>query len=115
MDAHAKLCLVLEVDERCAEVAPPPDGRDVEFSLGRDENNDFVYGGEFASRRHARIVRQHKDFYLVDCSTNGTYVQTEDESVTHVHRGKLKLWGEGWISLGEPLNLSRPIHFRRTR
>ena len=51
--------------------------------------------------------------YLVDFSTNGTYVQTEDEQVTHVHRGKLKLWGEGWISLGEPLNLGQPIHYRR--
>lgn len=113
MDAHANLCLVLEVEERFAEVAPTSQEGDVEFNLGRDECNDFVYGGEFASRRHARIVRQHKDFYLVDFSTNGTYVQTEDEQVTHVHRGKLKLWGEGWISLGEPLNLCHPIHFRR--
>jgi len=113
MEAHANPCLVLEVDEHVAEIAPAPEGGSIEFSLGRDDCNDFVYGGEFASRRHARIVREHKDFYLVDYSTNGTYVQTEDETVTHVHRTKLKLWGEGWISLGEPLNLGQPIHYRR--
>jgi pSer/pThr/pTyr-binding forkhead associated (FHA) protein len=111
MEAHANLCLVLEIDEHVAEVAAQ--AGNVEFNLGRDDRNDFVVGGEFASRRHARIIREHKDFYLVDFSTNGTYVQTEDEQVTHVHRGKLKLWGEGWISLGEPLNLGQPIHYRR--
>jgi hypothetical protein len=23
------------------------------------------------------------------------------------------LWGEGWISLGQPLNMGQPIHFRQ--
>ena len=113
MDAHHDARLLLEVEERTAEIRPPADGDDTEFYLGRDAANDFVYGSELASRRHARIERRHKDFYLVDCSTNGTYVQTEDEHVTHVHRDTVKLWGEGWISLGQPLNMGQPIHFRQ--
>ncbi len=113
MDAHHDPRLVLEVEDRTAEVCPQPAEEDVEFYLGRDAANDFVYGSELASRHHARIERKHKDYYLVDCSTNGTYVQTEDERVTHVHRDRVKLWGEGWISLGQPLNVGQPIHFRQ--
>ena len=84
----------------------------VEFYLGRDNQNDFVYGGHLASRCHARIEHKHKDFYLVDCSTNGTYVQTEDEQIHYVHRNSVRLWGVGWISLGEPLHARKPILFR---
>ena len=113
MDAHHDARLVLEVEDRAAEIRPPADGDNIEFYLGRDAANDFVYGSSLTSRCHARIERHHKDFYLVDCSTNGTYVQTEDEQVTHVHRETVKLWGQGWISLGQPLNIGQPIHFRQ--
>ena len=113
MDAHIDLSLVLEAGEHSAEIALQSAEELVEFYLGRDNENDFVYGTELASRCHARIEHKHKDFYLVDCSTNGTYVQTEDEQVTHVHRDKVKLWGQGWISLGQPLNVGQPIHFRQ--
>ena len=81
------------------------------FTLGRDETNRLVCGRSHASRRHARIVYQNNDFYLIDQSTNGTFVQMEDERVTRVHRGKLRLWGSGWIALGEPLAEGRAIHF----
>ena len=86
-------------------------GIDNIFTIGRDADNQFVCGERHASRRHARIVYQHNDFFLIDQSTNGTYVQMEDERVTRVHRGKLRLWGSGWISLGEPLASGRAIHF----
>ena len=113
MDAHAKPCLVLEVGNQATEYSPSPDGEAAPFRLGKDSVNDFVYGSQLSSRHHACIECQHKDFFLVDSSTNGTYVQTEDEQVTHVHRDKVKLWGAGWISLGEPLHLGTPIHFRQ--
>ncbi len=106
MDAHAQPSLLLEVGDHAAEVV------DV-CSIGRDAANDFVFGSELSSRHHARIEQHNKDFYLVDCSTNGTFVQTEDEQVTHVHRDKFKLWGAGWISLGDPLNVGQPIYFRQ--
>ncbi len=112
-DAHANPCLVLEVGNHAAKFSPSPQGDEPPFRLGKDDANDFVHGSELTSRSHAVIRCQHKDFFLVDCSTNGTYVQTEDEQVIHVHRDKVKLWGAGWISLGEPLHVGNPIHFRQ--
>ena len=112
MDAHAEPCLVLEVGDQAAAVSGEV-AAEAGFSLGKDDDNDFVCDGELTSRCHARILKKHKDFFLVDCSTNGTFVQTEDEQVTHVHRCQVKLWGEGWISLGQPLHMGQPIHFRQ--
>jgi len=113
MDAHTQPTLVLEFGAVTAAVSLASDTDRSTYSLGKDKSNDFVHAGELTSRLHARIERQHKDYYLIDCSTNGTYVQTEDEQVTRVHRDKLKLWGEGWISLGEPLHTGQPIFFRQ--
>jgi pSer/pThr/pTyr-binding forkhead associated (FHA) protein len=66
----------------------------------------------FVSRRHARIERRRDAFVLVDESTNGTFVQTEDQRVTFVHRGEMRLWGEGRLSFGEPLNAASVVRFR---
>ena len=109
MDAHDAPRLVLEVEQRFTEVSP---GDGLRLTIGKAEGNQFVCGGPYTSRRHARIERQHNDFYLVDESTNGTYVQTEDQTVTFLHRERLRLWGSGWIALGEPLHTAVPIHFR---
>ena len=108
--------LVLEVENQVAEFTPDTEGEDAQrpsMTLGKDPANDFVCANPFTSRRHARIEFQHNDFFLVDHSTNGSYVQTEDEQVTHVHRSRLRLWGDGWISLGSPLHVGTPIHFRQ--
>lgn len=113
MDAQTEPCLVLEIDGRHATVAATAVAEGQFFVLGKIAACDFVFDRELTSRRHARIERHHKDFYLVDQSTNGTFVQTEDEQVTLVHRDRIKLWGEGWISLGEPLHAGQPIHFRQ--
>ncbi len=113
MDAHGNPCLILEAGNQALDFSPAPDADSATLRLGKQEGNDFVFGGELTSRQHAFIECLHKDFYLVDCSSNGTYVQTEDEQVTHVHRNRIKLWGAGWISLGEPLHIGQPIHFRQ--
>ena len=116
MDAHAGPRLVFEIEGQRAEFAPleQPDGaRDKRFHIGKCADNDLVCRGEFTSREHAAIEFYRDDFYLVDTSTNGTYVQSEDERVTHVHRARVRLWGSGWLSLGNPLHAANPIHFRR--
>ena len=117
MDAHNAPRLVLEDVRRAVVVAIAPqkveDGN-VCLTLGSDDSNEYVATGAYASRFHARIERHHNDFYLVDESTNGTYVQTEDESVRCVHRDRMRLWGSGWIGLGEPLPCTGPIHFRHS-
>ncbi|MEM9620667.1 MAG: FHA domain-containing protein [Pseudomonadota bacterium] len=119
MEAPAMPRLVLEVAETKVEL---PAGQDLidsadaancALQLGKSADNDLIYESPQTSRFHARIEYKNNDFYLVDCSTNGTYVQTEDEAVTRVHRNRIRLWGSGWLSLGQPLSVAEPIHFRQ--
>lgn len=84
------------------------------LSLGRETACDVVVEGQFVSGVHAHIETDRNDFFLVDTSTNGTFVQTEDEKVQFVHRDRVRLWGCGWISLGETLHASDPLLFRET-
>ena len=113
MDAQSDPCLVLELNGHQSSVAAKAVSEGGFFLLGKTPACRLIVDRELTSRIHARIERHHKDFYLVDESTNGTFVQTEDEQVTLVHRDRIKLWGAGWISLGEPLHATTPIHFRQ--
>jgi hypothetical protein len=47
----------------------------------------------------------------MDESSNGTFVRLEDETVTFVHRRSKRLWGQGWISFGEPLTAASVVQF----
>jgi len=69
----------------------------------------------FVSREHLTLQQREQTFVLVDHSTNGTYVQTEDEQVTWVHHGELRLWGSGLISLGEAPRADNVIRFQLLR
>ena len=82
--------------------------------LGSADGADLTVSGGSASRSHAHIEQRKQYFVLVDHSTNGTFVQTEDERVTFLRRGELRLWGNGWIALGEPLSQESAIRFRHT-
>ncbi len=84
-------------------------------AMGRDRSTELQLNLPFASRTHAYVEQRQKNFVLVDHSTNGTYVQTEDEQVTLVHRAEMRLWGEGWISLGEQPTATNVVHFRLSR
>jgi len=108
MEAQDDCQLLLDWDD----VSARHDGSERVLQLGADPAVDLCVAGRFTSRRHATIERRKQDFVLVDHSANGTYVQTEDEHVTHVHRGVLRLWGDGWLSLGEPLSATSAVRFR---
>ena len=108
MDAQERLPLVLSwrgtraiLDDRCARL-----------TLGTQDVCGLRVAGSHTSRHHATIERRKQSYVLVDHSTNGTFVQTEDERVAFVRRGELRLWGEGWISLGAPLSEDSAIRFR---
>ncbi len=109
MDAHAASQLVLDWHDRRL-VVDADDG----LVLGSNPTTDLTVGGSFTSREHAHIERRNQYYVLVDHSTNGTFVQTEDEQVTFVRRGELRLWGSGWIALGEPLSQTSAIRFHHT-
>lgn len=82
------------------------------LTLGARPSGGLQVAGAFTSRRHATIERRKHFYVLVDHSTNGTFVQTEDERVAFVRRGEIRLWGDGWISLGDPLSEESAIRFR---
>ena len=84
------------------------------LSIGRSADNDLVYPGDFASRKHAQIEYSRGRFSLVDQSANGTFVVGEDGAMVPVRRDKHLLDGAGKIYLGElPDNdPSAVIHYR---
>lgn len=108
MDAQQRSPLILTWHDRRAVL----DERCQTIGLGALATTGLQVAGPYTSRSHATIERRKLDFVLVDHSTNGTFVQTEDERVAFVHRGEVRLWGDGWISLGDPLSRESAIRFR---
>ena len=109
MDAHEASQLVLDWHDRHVAVSEHSG-----LSLGAQPGADLTVDGAYTSRRHAHIERRKHYYVLVDHSTNGTYVQTEDEQISFVRRGEVRLWGDGWFALGEPLTPETAIRFRHT-
>ena len=70
--------------------------------MGRDAECELVIMERTASRRHARIERHDTQFFLVDDSTNGTYVSIESDREVWLRREQVLLRGRGRISLGQP-------------
>jgi adenylate cyclase len=71
------------------------------LTIGRAEDNSVVVKGNLISRLHARIEISRNKFVLVDQSTNGTFVQTNDGEEAFVRRDSLQIKGEGMIGLGK--------------
>ncbi len=70
------------------------------IAIGRAEDNDIVVKGNLISRLHARIEINRNKFVLIDQSTNGTFVQTDDGEEAFVRRDSLQIKGKGMIGLG---------------
>jgi adenylate cyclase len=87
-------------------------------TMGRGERNNLVSQDPMASRHHARVEwRLGGDFYLVDQSTNGTFVIGEDGTRRFLQRDEMQLKGSGLIGPGrEPIaNSPQNIHFSEQR
>ena len=84
------------------------------LSFGRGADADIVVQSDLASRQHARIEYRRGKYILIDRSTNGTFVRTDDGRDVYVHREELPLQGRGIISLGEEIQLNKPflVHFK---
>lgn len=108
MDAQERSPLILNWHDRRAVL----DDRCGTLALGAEATGGLQVAGPYTSRSHATIERRKHFYVLVDHSTNGTYLQTEDERVAFVRRGELRLWGDGWISLGDALCEETAIRFR---
>lgn len=68
--------------------------------MGREEGNDIVILDRRASRHHARIEWRRGEFYLIDQSTNGTYVLPEEEAELMLKREEVALPAVGRIGCG---------------
>jgi adenylate cyclase len=68
--------------------------------LGRDPACQIVVTDRMASRQHARIERRRGKFFLIDQSTNGTFVTFEGEEEIALRREELMLRGKGLIAFG---------------
>jgi adenylate cyclase len=69
-------------------------------SLGREADNDLVVNDMKASRSHCRIEYRRGKFFLIDQSSNGTYVTVEGDIQVMLKREEFLLRGKGVISLG---------------
>lgn len=99
MDVQEQVQLVVEWSDQQWRLHGDCDGS---LTIGAEPQQDICVERAFISRRHAHIERDQGTYVLIDHSTNGSFVQTEDQHVAFVHRDRLRLWGRGLISFGEP-------------
>jgi len=68
--------------------------------IGRSPTCDLPVPETLASRQHIKIELRRDKFFLIDESTNGTYLQHADGTHSFIRREEIPLTGEGVISLG---------------
>ena len=73
---------------------------DATVSLGRDATCGLVLADRKASRVHARIERRRDKFFLIDQSTNGTFVTFDGEAELVLRREEIMLRSRGRITFG---------------
>ncbi len=71
------------------------------LQLGRDAACGLMVDGSHVSRSHATIEPRRGKFFLLDHSTNGTYVVFDGRAPVYLRRELLQLVGQGVISLGQ--------------
>ena len=69
--------------------------------MGRSKDCDFPIAEKLASRQHVRIELRRDKFFIIDQSTNGTHVRSENGEDAFLRREELPLNGNGQISLGK--------------
>lgn len=70
--------------------------------LGRDPANHIVVDDQFTSRQHARIEWRNNRFYLIDTSTNGTYLLESGGPERFIRGGQQALGEHGHFACGQP-------------
>ena len=90
---------------------PAPD-----LVMGRHISCDLIVQHPFASRKHATIIGKLGKFFLLDHSSNGSYIVEADQQTVFICRDMVQLKESGFISMGiEPhMNPEHVIRFRNT-
>ena len=81
-------------------------------AIGRADENDLVIRGNLISRIHVRIEINRNKFLLIDQSTNGTFVNSDDGEESFVRRDSMQLKGTGMIGLGKVPEADSPLTIR---
>jgi len=81
--------------------------------IGRGSQCNLVVDSTLASRTHVVIEFNRGKYILIDQSTNGTYVSSNDGKYIYLRRENLPLWGSGTICLGEEISPDKEhlIHY----
>ncbi len=67
--------------------------------LGRGDTADLLIDEPLASRQHVRLELRRGKFFIIDQSTNGTYVRVESGADVFLRKEEMPLSGDGMISL----------------
>ncbi|MCP5464387.1 MAG: adenylate/guanylate cyclase domain-containing protein [Deltaproteobacteria bacterium] len=71
------------------------------FKIGREPDNHLQITGDSVSRHHAFIEFDKGKFYLIDQSTNGTYVKDHLGDWHLIKHDRYPLIGSGFLSFGK--------------
>lgn len=78
-------------------------------TFGRTTTCDIPVRHPGVSRLHGQIEYRKGHFYLVDQSTNGTFLKTSGQDLIQIRRDELRLRGEGQISFTAKLDPKVPV------
>lgn len=87
---------------------------DDKFWLGRSKDCLARITNRYVSRHHARLSYEDNAYYLIDTSSNGTYIKLEDsDEDIIITRDRMLVKGSGIISLGMPIDKAGEdvVHF----
>ncbi|MCG8337880.1 MAG: adenylate/guanylate cyclase domain-containing protein [Proteobacteria bacterium] len=79
------------------------------FLFGRSNDNDIILDDASISRSHASVRYDNGRFKLIDQSTNGTYLQTEDKKDHFIHKTETLLTGKGVFCPGHKIEKNHPF------
>lgn len=82
------------------------------FLIGRNIKCNLQIGGKYASRIHAYVEERGSGLFLVDMSTHGTFVHSNEWGAFHLKGTDMLLEGEGTVSLGVSIDYNDPALIR---
>ncbi len=68
--------------------------------LGRSRNCDLLVNEKLASRQHVRLELRKDKFFIIDQSTNGTFVLFDNAEKAFLRREEMPINSDGRLSLG---------------
>lgn len=92
----------LRIELRCLQRILQRESDAVPLSIGRASDNDLPVPSDRASRYHARLEWDRGQFLLVDESTNGTFLEREDQPAIFLRRKSMPISGTGRLGIGGP-------------